>query len=248
MKSFHHACFGIRLTLACVVCGLLSGCNEPLIPGMRYQSTVSAPVTDSIQQAYTDIFDEMWEDTKEIVAMDRYRHGIRPTRDIIPVQTASAEASFDRYDSMYFKVYAIEVIDQYKAPISMDYREHLPVDTSEAVHSWANRLRPTGGVNKLQVVIKDAPILNASTEGGNKRYNASLTVEMRICARDGTVLATISSLTAQSSADIGGMAGVDSRKAALNHMLARLIDSINGDLENKMARNFSPYIDRSKAS
>jgi hypothetical protein len=129
----------------------------------------------------------------------------------------------------------------------MDYREHLPVDTSEAVHSWAGRLSPTGGVNKLQVVIKDAPIQNASNADGNKHYDARLTIEMRICSRDGTVLATASSVTAQSATDVHGAAGFTDRKVALNAMLARLIDTINGDLESKMARNFSPYIDRAKA-
>ncbi len=249
MKKFQHLRQALKFIVAFSLAGVLSGCDQP-IPGMYYKSTVSAPPTASITQAYQDIADEMWADTKEIVAMDRYRHGIRPALDKTPVQYAQADTlgnvTFDRYQSLYFKVYSVEVIDQYKAPISMDYREHLPVDTSDAVHSWANRLRPTGGLNKLQVVIKDAPIQNASLNG-NKHYDARLAIEMRICSRDGTVLASVSSISAQQAMDVNGAAGADMHKAALNSMLSRLIDTINGDLESKMAHNFSPYIDHAKA-
>ena len=218
--------------------GLLGGCTAP--DGMRYKMTASAPATTSLQQAYTDLIDEMWSDTKEVVAMDRYKHGIRPALDTIPSQKATQEVAFDHYDSMYFKVYKVEVVDQYSAPVSTDYNEHLPVTASDAVHSWANRLRPTGGVNKLQVVIRDARM--APTDGG---YDVSLAIDMRICSRDGKVLASISSSAVQSALVAGK--DYDSRKAALNAMLLKLIDSANTELENKLAKNFSPFMERAKA-
>jgi len=102
-------------------------------------------------------------------------------------------------------------------------------------------------VNKLQVIIRDAPIQNASATDGSNRYDARLLVEMRITSRDGAVLASVSSVTAQSAAQVTGGAGTDMRRAALNDMLARLIDTVNGDLEHKMAQDFVHYIDRTRA-
>ena len=237
-----------RINAYCILLAsmLLSACDQP-IPGMYYKGTASAPATPSITQAYTDIADEMWSDTKEIVAMDRYTNGIRPSLNTIPASyaqgTSPDNVSFDRYQSLYFKVYTVEVVDQYKAPVSLDYSLHLPVDPTDAVHSWAARLRPTGGLNKLQVVIKDAHMQPAGTD---RHYDAGMIIEMRICTRDGEILASVSSGSVQ-TADISGAAGVDARKAALNQTLMQLIDKINGDLENKMAKDFSPYMDHSKA-
>ena len=237
MKAFSPSCL-------CLGAVLLSGCEAP--EGMRYKMTASAPATTSLGQAYSDIAGEVFSDTMDIIAMDRYRHGIRPPLDTIPVASAEEDVSFDKYQSLYFKVYKVEIVDEYDAPVPLDYSKHLPVDPIDAVHSWAGRLRPTGGLNKLQVVIKDAHVQDKQNDSANKHYDAGLTIEMRICSRDGAVLASVSSVSVQ-SADIDGKAGNDARKAALNEALLKLIDQVNGDLEHKIAKNFSPYIDHDKA-
>jgi hypothetical protein len=195
--------------------------------------------------AYGDLLSEWFDNASEVVSMDRYRHGIRPTMESAPPEPSHEDQMFDSYQSMYFKVSAVDVVDQYNAPVPMDYREHLMVYPVDAVHSWASRLRPTGGVNKLQVIIKDAhvmPVGGSAQVASNRRYDAGMVIEMRIVGRGGQVLASVSSSSAQ-VADISEAAGIEARQAMLNQTLARLIDSINGDLETKMARNFSPYID-----
>ena len=228
----------------CLGAVLLSGCEAP--EGMRYKMTASAPATTSLSQAYSDIAGEVFSDTMDIVAMDRYRHGVRQPLDMTPAAAADTEVAFDNYQSLYFKVYKVEVVDQSGAQVSLDYSQHLPVDPIDAVHSWAGRLRPTGGLNKLQVVIEDAHLQDKQGDGANKHYVAGLTIEIRICSRDGIVLESVSSISMQ-SADVDSAAGVDARKAALNQALLKLIDQVNGDLEHKIAKNFSPYIDHNKA-
>jgi len=238
----------LKPALLLIATGLLSACQNPttlqMNPNLQFKSTVDAPATPSIIQAYMDIADEMIKDSTDIIAMDRTIHGIRPTLDTNPPQQLAAndDVKFDRYQSMYFKVYKVEVVDQYKMPISTNYDEHLLVTPNDAVHEWANRLRPTGGVNKLQVVITDARMIPASAATGDqKRYDGSLSIELRICNREGVVLSSITSSAIQ-SASISDA----NRKAALNEMLSRLIDSTNGDLETKMTKDFSLYIDRAK--
>jgi len=221
--------------------GILGGCADT--PGFRdiqFKGATSAPATPSIVQAYQDMVGEMWSDTVEIASMDRTLHGVRPSIDPIPPQNPTTQTvSFDRYQSLYFKVYKVEVVDQYKMPVSLNYDEHLLVMPNDAVHEWANRLRPTGGVNKLQVVITDARMEPTLAGGAQKRYDGRLSIEMRICTRDGTVLSSVKSSSVQSAT-----VSEENRKAALNDMLLRLIDSTNGELERKISRQFSSYIDR----
>jgi hypothetical protein len=90
------------------------------------------------------------------------------------------------------------------------------------------------------------PVEGAAMQVADRHYDAGMIIEMRIVSRNGRVLASVSSSSAQ-SAQVSGAAGADVRKAVLNQTLARLINTINGDLESKMARNFSPYIDHAKA-
>ncbi len=225
----------------------LSACEGQSPYGIRYKMTASAPATDSLVESYGQLAEEMWTDTQDVLQADRWRHGVHPALDTIPKQVAEPQAvAFDHYNSMYFKVYKVEVVDQYAAPVSTNYDDHLPVTATEAVHSWAGRLRPTGGVNKLQVVIKDARMVPQPGSDADKRYDVSLAVEMRITDRNGVVLASVTTSAAQ-SANIKSINDYDGRKASLNAMLLKLIDSTNAQLEMQLAKNFSSFIDRSKA-
>lgn len=108
-------------------------------------------------------------------------------------QAAPQGFGFQQKGAITLDVATVDVVDAYAEPMREPNVEHLlAVSPSDAVRLWAaDRLKAGGGTGRAQVIIRDAAVKEVPlqrTEGvrgwftkdQSERYDASLTVEVRV--------------------------------------------------------------------
>lgn len=173
----------------------------------------------------------------------------------------TGEMSFTRYQPIYLDVSMIENADEYKSPMTLPNVEHLmPFSPTEAMHIWVkDRLRAVGGDKTLQVIIKDASVIETKLPkpGGftafftvhqDKRYDAKLSVEMRIYGEgDAMSLASITANVTR-SVTMSESASAAERDAVLYRLTADMMEQMNAELEKNIFQYFGSYISYSHNS
>ncbi len=162
--------------------------------------------------------------------------------------------SFAQSTPIQLDVAIIEVIDEYQPPMkSPNVDQFFAVTPAEAVRSWArDRLRNVGGTRTLQVVIKDASVVqkNLPTAKGMQgafrddqaeRYDARLEVELRIYGTGAMSEANISTVATR-SLSVSEKASLADRERAFQTILNDLMASINAELEKNIYQYFGQYI------
>jgi hypothetical protein len=160
------------------------------------------------------------------------------------------ELGFTRYQPIYLNVGVIENVDEYKSPMTLPNVEHtLPYSPTEAMHIWVqDRLRAVGVNKTLQVIIKDASVVETDlpkpggvqgffTDSQDKRYDAKLEVELRIYGDDALSEANIH-VSASRTTTIGEHASVAEREAVFRKLIFTLMDAMNAELEKNIYQYF----------
>ena len=168
-----------------------------------------------------------------------------------PPLPQALEINFRRYQPIYLNVTSIEIVDEYKSPMRAPNVEHLmPYSPAEAMHIWTrDRLRSVGADKTMQVIVKDASVVavdlpkpggveGAITISQDKRYDAKLSIEMRIYGGGAMSEANID-VTATRSVTIPENASVAKREAVFRKLTYDLMDMMNAELE-KISSSVSP--------
>ena len=170
-----------------------------------------------------------------------------------PGPPAPSEPNFTRYQPIYIDVASIDLVEEYESPMQPPNVEHLiPYSPADAMKIWIkDRLRAVGSDKNLQIMIKDASVISTPLQSPDalfpslnhiNRYDAKLTIEMRIYgSSDALSLANID-VTATRSVNIAEKASLAERKAAFNKMIFDLMESANAELEKNIYKYFGNYI------
>lgn len=163
--------------------------------------------------------------------------------------------SFKNYSPIYLKVGQIQINDEYQPSRQLPHvEEFIPISPTDATHTWVDdRLRATGGSNTLEVIIHDASVTATPlpqqdglfTGSPDKRYDARLTVEMRLYTGGAMSEASVEA-AATRSLTIPGNVSLVQRDAMLHQFIAAMMVSINAELEKNIYKYFAGYIDYSK--
>jgi len=162
--------------------------------------------------------------------------------------------NFTRFQPMYFDVAKIEMVDEYKSPMQPPNVEYLlPVSPAEAMHRWVkDRLRTVGMDRSMQVIIKDASVIATQlpkpqgvngffTDSQDKRYDAKLSVEIRIYGEGAMSEANVTASVTR-SITINQKASVAERTAIFRRLVYDMMDAMNAQLEQNMFMYFGKYI------
>jgi|GEM_PF-1415361 len=239
------------LSLLAIIAGA-SSCTSP--DSYKYKMSPHSPATSSLWDSYTDPLPGFWSDTKAL-----FKSGMETNFTLMGPPKASAvrekheETNFKRYTPVYLKVYKVSVVEDYQSPRREPNVEHLlAISPTDAVQSWSNRLRSSGGIYHMEVVIRNASVVSSPAQDGNaenpnRRYDATLDIELRIYNRSGVLTASVGTV-ANRSAMIREQTGADERRDIFRRMMFDLMDMANSQLEQKMFKHFTAYIDYSKSA
>lgn len=163
--------------------------------------------------------------------------------------------SFTRYQPILLNVGTIDFVEEYKSPMKPPYVEHLmPYSPTEAMRIWVkDRIRATGSEHTLQVIIKDARVLATKAEKNSgvlgfmrltsdKRYDLSLTVEMRIYGRESAMSEASLNVSTTRTIHISDITPVHEKNVRFQQMIADAMESINAELEKNMFSYFGSFI------
>lgn len=162
--------------------------------------------------------------------------------------------SFTQYQPIGLAVGAIEIKEEYRSPLHAPNVEHLfPTSPAEAMRIWVkDRLRTQGGAKTLQVIVKDASVVQEPlprTQGfkgvytldQSEKYNARLEVEMRIYG-DGPLSEASISVVGTRSDTASENFSVAARDALADRMIRDLMALMNAELEKNFHQYFSAYV------
>jgi hypothetical protein len=165
-----------------------------------------------------------------------------------------APPSFAQMTPINLDVANIEVIDEYTPPMKApNVEQFFAVTPEEAVHLWVrDRLRAVGSARTLQVIVKDASVVEKSlprtqgvkgafTNDQAQQYDARLEVEMRIYSDRAISDASIN-VVATRTRTIAENASVAEREKLFHDMLNELMASLNAELEKNIYQYFGNYI------
>lgn len=166
-----------------------------------------------------------------------------------------APPSFVKMTPIDMDVTNIEVIDEYEPPLARPHVEQFFATTpTQAMHIWAHdRLHATGRERTLQVVIKDASVVETQlprtqglqgvfTNDQAQRYDARLEVELRIYGTSGALAEASITAVATRSQTVAENASVAERERIFNTLLAELMNAMNATLEKNIYEYFGNYI------
>lgn len=240
----------LRYVSSVAILCAVSACQSP--DTYKYKMSPYSPATSSLWDAYTDPLPGWWSDTKAL-----FKSGMSTSFTLQgPPATpkprgGNEQVNFNRYSPVYLKVYKISVVDEYAQPKREPNVEHLlAVSPSEAVQSWSSRLRTSGGIYSMDIVIRDASVVSHrmpaqaeyDVENPKRRYDARLEVELRIYDRSGRLQSSVATV-ANRSAIMREHTTADVRRVIFQRLMVDLIEIANSGLEQKMFRHFSPFID-----
>lgn len=170
-----------------------------------------------------------------------------------PPPAIPRDMNFKRYQPMMMDVGRIEFFEDYQSPRREPYVEHLlPITPTEAMKKWVeDRLRVAGTNKALHVIVKDASVVStpvyeesaadALTLGKTRRYDAKLSVEMRIYGEGAMSEASIQT-TATRSITIPESASLHEREQRFRRMIFELMETMNAALEQYTHQYFGSYM------
>lgn len=172
-----------------------------------------------------------------------------------PVVTRSKPISFAQYQPIALNVGSIQIVEEYHSPGHAPNVEQMFRTTpAEAMRQWVkDRIRARGGTRVLQVIIKDASVMQEDlprtggyqgvfTKDQSERYNARLEVEMRIYGEQGAMSEASISAVATRSDTAGEDYSAAKRDALFDRMLRDLMGLMNAELERNIQQYFANYI------
>lgn len=164
------------------------------------------------------------------------------------------EMGFGHLPPIRFAASRIDVTSEYKAPMQDPYVEHLmPVSPEAAVRRWAqDRLQATGGPNSIQVVIKDAKVVESklNVEKGisgkfkdqqSERYDASLDVMINARNERGLTTHTVSARSSRYKT-VPESISLNDREKIWYEMVEALMGDINAQLESNIREYMGLYL------
>jgi hypothetical protein len=167
--------------------------------------------------------------------------------------------SFTQYQPIYLNVTSIEMVEEYKSPMSNPNVEHLlPYSPAEAMRIWVrDRLRAIGNDRTLQVIIKDGSVTVTQLPVGggfmgffkssqDKRYDAKLAVELRIFGGESALAEANVVVNAKHSITLGENASVYERDVAFREMIAEMMEGVNAELEKNIFKYMGNHINFSQ--
>jgi hypothetical protein len=170
-----------------------------------------------------------------------------PPRGIPPL-------NFRQFQPIYFNVKQIDVVEEYRSPMRAPNVEHdMHYTPADVVHIWTrDRLRATDGNKTMQVVIKDASViekqLNTETsmfsDDITRRYDARLDIDIRIYG-DGALSEANVNVVANRSLSIPESMSARAVEVAYYHMLKEMMTLANAELEKNMYKHLGAYINYS---
>ncbi len=162
--------------------------------------------------------------------------------------------SFRGYQPIYFNVSSIEVVEEYRSPMRAPNVEHImPYSPADAVQLWTKqRLRASGGNKTMQVVVKDASVVEKSlpTDGGvvgffksepDREYNARLEVEIRIYG-DAALSEASASVVGTRMLTITESDSVEDRDMKFRGMIKEMMVVMNAELEKNIYQHLGSYV------
>ena len=160
---------------------------------------------------------------------------------------------FTKYGAIYFNVSRIEVVEEYKSPMHAPNVEHtITYSPADAMQLWVkDRLRAAGSDKLLQVIIKDASVVEAElpktagfkgyfTNDQDKRYDAKLEVELRIYGDEPLSEANAEAVVTR-SITIPENATVEQRHHTLDQLVADSMELLNAKLEGNINSYMGNY-------
>lgn len=168
---------------------------------------------------------------------------------------AGEELSFKHYSPIEIDVATVDVVDEYRAPLAKPNVEHLfRTPPAEAMRIWiADRVRPVGGERRLEVIIKDAGVIEVPlprtqgikgtfTKDQSERYDAKLEVEMRIYGSRSALSEASIHVTATRGRTIAENASVAAREQLFDRITRELMEAMNAELEKNIFAYFGNYV------
>ncbi len=162
--------------------------------------------------------------------------------------------TFSKYAPLNVNVAKIEVMEEYRSPMRTPNVEHLmPYSPADAVQVWVkDRLRASGPDKLLQVIIKDAKVIETElpkksgisgffTNDQDKRYDARVEVELRVYGEAALSEANTETVVTR-TITIPENASVEQRKNAFARMILDLMEVMNANLEKNMFAYMGNYI------
>lgn len=168
---------------------------------------------------------------------------------------AQEEISFKHYSPIDLDVATVDIVDEYRAPLAKPNVEHLfSTPPAEAIRIWiADRIRPVGGERRLEVIIRDASVIEvplprtegikgAFTKDQSERYDAKLEVEMRIYGARSALSEASIHVTATRGRTIAENASVAKREQLFDRITRELMDAMNAEMEKNIFAYFGNYL------
>ncbi len=165
------------------------------------------------------------------------------------------QLSFTRYQPIILDVGEVQFIEDYKSPGHDPYVEHrMPYSPTEAMRIWVkDRIRASGNEKNLQVIIKDARVMvsKAPQSSGvlgfiglseDKRYDLTLTVEMRIYGRESAMSEANVNVSTTRNITLSDSISLHEREVAFRKLVADAMEVINAELEKNIFTYFGTYI------
>lgn len=165
-----------------------------------------------------------------------------------------APLNYAREAPFRFTVSNIAVLEDYRSPGRLPNVEHvMPYSPADAMQLWAkDRLRKTGGAHTLQLIIKDASVVEKQlpTKKGvagwvtveqDKQYDATLEVELRIY---GTSALSEANTTVRATATmtLSEGASVNTRDVRFRALLDELMKRADTELSQNISLYLRDYI------
>jgi hypothetical protein len=167
---------------------------------------------------------------------------------------AGPSLNFKRYQPIYMNVATIEVVEDYKSPNRAPNVEHLmPYSPADAVHIWVkDRLRATAQDKKLEVIIKDASVIDSTPPepdgfagvfsiGQTHNYKARLEIEFRIYGAAALSEASIN-VVATRDLSMSGNASAATRNLYFREMIFDMMTVVNAELEKNIFEHLGSYV------
>jgi hypothetical protein len=166
-----------------------------------------------------------------------------------------AAPSFAQSTPFSLDVADVQIVEEYQSPLRAPNAEQLfPTTPAEAMKSWVHdRIRAAGTDGQLSVIIKNAAVIETTlpktqglkgtfTNDQEARYDATLTVEMRVYKRGGAMSDASLSVTATRSQTVPEKASAYERDRIFNQILTDLMTSINAELEKNIQQYFGAVL------
>lgn len=172
----------------------------------------------------------------------------------VSVPAGGPMPNFKRYQPIYMNVSKIEVIEEYKSPMRMPNVEHLmPYSLADAMQIWVKqRMKARGGNKTMQVIIKDASVIEKELPGSNglfdvfsstpdREYNARLEIEVRVYG-DAALSEASVNVIATRSLQMNKNDNVSLRDQKFRAMVGEMMTSVNAEMEKNIFQYLGEYV------